>query len=246
MILRRFIKHVAEQNWFAVGLDVIVVITGIFLGMQVSEWNERRKDRLDSQDFISRIHNEILSVEQTSSRVRERRLNLITPLTEAAIIIFDKNKSGGLTNEHCLALATSHYFNIAVSDLPSLTELTSAGRVSILEDSQLRTALIEFQQKLETLKENIQNSFTLAHNLPIKHSDLIMSEPYYDQALGEMQARYTCELEEMRSNQQFLNEVSENIDIYDMYVRDGLSPWSSHMSLVQRMLDKTLGDHRSD
>jgi hypothetical protein len=33
-------KHVTDQNWFGVALDVLVVITGIFLGMQVTEWNE--------------------------------------------------------------------------------------------------------------------------------------------------------------------------------------------------------------
>ena len=38
---------IQDQNWFAVGLDVLVVITGIFLGMQVAEWNDNRKDRLD-------------------------------------------------------------------------------------------------------------------------------------------------------------------------------------------------------
>ena len=43
MILRRFIEHVSDQNWFAVGLDVCVVVVGIFLGMQVTEWNEARK-----------------------------------------------------------------------------------------------------------------------------------------------------------------------------------------------------------
>ena len=43
MILRRFMQHVKEQNWFAVGLDVIVVIVGIFLGMQVQQWYEERK-----------------------------------------------------------------------------------------------------------------------------------------------------------------------------------------------------------
>lgn len=240
-------KHVADQNWFAVGLDVIVVITGIFLGMQVTDWNESRKDRIDSKDFMNRIHNEVLSVERTSNRVRERRLNLIAPLTDAAITIFDTNKSGGLTEEHCLALATSHYFNIAISDLPSLAELMNAGRVSILENSQLRTALIELQQKLETLKENIQISFILAHNLPIKHPNLIRSEPYYDETLGEMQARYKCDLTGMQQNPQFLNEVSENIDVYDVYLRDGLRPWSLHMSSVHSMLDKALGiEHGND
>ena len=40
-------KYVTDQNWFAVGLDGLVVITGIFLGMLVTEWNERRKDEED-------------------------------------------------------------------------------------------------------------------------------------------------------------------------------------------------------
>ena len=43
MILRRFMQHVKEQNWFAVGLDVIVVIVGIFLGMQVQQWYEMNR-----------------------------------------------------------------------------------------------------------------------------------------------------------------------------------------------------------
>ena len=43
MILRRFMEHIRDQNWFAVGLDVLVVIVGIFLGMQVTDWNEVRK-----------------------------------------------------------------------------------------------------------------------------------------------------------------------------------------------------------
>lgn len=45
MILRRFIKHVRNENWFAVSLDFMVVVIGIFIGMQVTEWNSDRKDR---------------------------------------------------------------------------------------------------------------------------------------------------------------------------------------------------------
>jgi hypothetical protein len=240
MILRRFMKHVTDQNWFAVGLDVLVVITGIFLGMQVSEWNEGRKDRIDGQDFISRIHNEILDAEQASKRVRERRLYLISPLNDAAKTIFDKSKSRALTDEQCLALGTSHYLNIAVSDLPSLTELMSAGRVAIIEDYQLRTALIEHQQRLGTLKELIQVMSPSLHNLAILHPNLIKLDPYFDESLGEMQSSYKCDLKAMQSSQLFLNSVSENIDSYDAYLRDALRPWSKHMSLVHSMLDDAL------
>lgn len=241
MILRRFMKHVTDQNWFAVGLDVLVVITGIFLGMQVSEWNEGRKDRIDGQDFISRIHNEILDAEQASKRVRERRLFLISPLRDAANIIFNKKEIGALTNEQCLALSTSHYLNIAIPDLPSLIELMSAGRVSIIEENELRTALIEHQQKLGTLKELILGLSPKLHNLAILHPNLIELTPYYDETLGEMQSSYICKLPEMQKNRLFLNSFSENIDAYDAYLRDALLPWSDHMSLVHEMLDKSLG-----
>lgn len=42
MILRKFMQHIREQNWFAVGLDVLVVIVGIFLGLQVQAWYDGR------------------------------------------------------------------------------------------------------------------------------------------------------------------------------------------------------------
>jgi|GEM_PF-4034116 len=59
MILRRFVKHVTDQNWFAVGLDVLVVITGIFLGMQVTEWNEQRKETQREHLFLTQLNSDI-------------------------------------------------------------------------------------------------------------------------------------------------------------------------------------------
>lgn len=39
MILRRVITHVREQNWTAIGIDFVIVVTGVFIGIQVSNWN---------------------------------------------------------------------------------------------------------------------------------------------------------------------------------------------------------------
>ena len=60
MILRRFTQHIKEQNWFAVGLDVIVVVVGIFLGMQVTEWNEERQRQELSEAITERLINDLL------------------------------------------------------------------------------------------------------------------------------------------------------------------------------------------
>lgn len=45
MILRRITEHVRTQNWFAVGIDFLIVIVGVFIGIQVSNWNDARAEK---------------------------------------------------------------------------------------------------------------------------------------------------------------------------------------------------------
>lgn len=42
MILRRITQHVKAQNWFAVGLDFLIVIVGILIAFQITNWGEER------------------------------------------------------------------------------------------------------------------------------------------------------------------------------------------------------------
>ena len=51
MILRSFNRHVADQNWFAVCIDLLVVVVGIFLGLQVTEWGNDRQNVKWEQEF---------------------------------------------------------------------------------------------------------------------------------------------------------------------------------------------------
>lgn len=44
MILRRVIEHFRKQEWTAVFLDFVIVVLGVFIGLQVNNWNEARKD----------------------------------------------------------------------------------------------------------------------------------------------------------------------------------------------------------
>ena len=42
MLLRRFTKHFSEQNWTAIGVELIIVVIGVFMGLQVQNWNQAR------------------------------------------------------------------------------------------------------------------------------------------------------------------------------------------------------------
>ncbi len=42
MITRRVFEHVRKQQWAAAFIDFVVVVVGIFVALQVDNWNESR------------------------------------------------------------------------------------------------------------------------------------------------------------------------------------------------------------
>ncbi len=55
MILRRLTEHVKAQNWVAVGIDFAIVVIGVFVGIQVANWNEARVERELVRGHLSEI-----------------------------------------------------------------------------------------------------------------------------------------------------------------------------------------------
>lgn len=55
MILRRVTNHLRQQHWIAVFLDFLIVVLGVFIGIQVSNWNAAREDALLGQDYVRRL-----------------------------------------------------------------------------------------------------------------------------------------------------------------------------------------------
>ncbi len=55
MILRRITEHVKAQNWFAVVIDFVIVVVGVFVGIQVSNWNASRVERQQEQAILVRL-----------------------------------------------------------------------------------------------------------------------------------------------------------------------------------------------
>ncbi len=59
MILRRVIEHVREQNWTAIAIDFVIVVAGVFVGIQVANWNQGRADRAEYEAALVRLGAEI-------------------------------------------------------------------------------------------------------------------------------------------------------------------------------------------
>lgn len=55
MVIRRIRQHVETHNWFAVGIDVVIVVVGVFLATQANNWNEARIERAAAADYRREI-----------------------------------------------------------------------------------------------------------------------------------------------------------------------------------------------
>lgn len=59
MILRRITQHVKDQNWFAVGLDFLIVVTGILIAFQITNWSEARRQASQTEQALDSIKSEL-------------------------------------------------------------------------------------------------------------------------------------------------------------------------------------------
>ena len=59
MIFRRIKAHVEKENWFAVGVDFLIVVIGVFLGIQIGNWNEARVSSIQETEYLEQLRNEI-------------------------------------------------------------------------------------------------------------------------------------------------------------------------------------------
>ena len=59
MILRRVIAHFRKQEWFAISLDFLIVVIGVFVGMQVTNWNAARELRASEKSHLAQLRDEV-------------------------------------------------------------------------------------------------------------------------------------------------------------------------------------------
>ena len=160
MILRRLTKHVKEHNWFAVGLDFLIVVAGILIAFQITSWNEGRQDRRDEQRYLAELSRD-MSVNM--ARAQEHQLSTLQRLAFAEKILveidpeYDRPQFWPEISEEAspdpefidypyAALTTSVYLVAADS---TFEELIQTGRIGVISNRELVSDLTEFYNEIE-------------------------------------------------------------------------------------------------
>lgn len=247
MLLRRITQHVTDQNWFAVFIDFLIVVVGVFIGIQVSNWNQSLKDQQDEALFYASLHQDILSVEAISSRLFNRRISAFEKLSELVDVLDGSGPPRELRKEDCRTLTGSDYFYVGRANFPALNQLRDAGRVDIIKDSQLQQALAQFSQRQESMELVLASSehklfdFRKMYLGRMLFGSEMMPDPTNPGTFEREPVLMSCDYEYLFNLPEVQTAAVMNLEMFDAYLRDGLMPWRNQITIVHQRLDELLG-----
>lgn len=208
MILHRLADSLRKQNWVTVMLEVLIVVVGIFIGLQVDDWNTDRKNRVEETLILERLKTDfenLVTTAQTSlvaSGDKIANLKVILDVIDAGVLE-DNQKADFLSG-----LIWGYSNESPIGRSGTYAEVTSDGGLRLLRDDTLRVALQEYDLKV-IAAPNAWLEIRSVQNLYIK--DFTRHFTYARQDDLSKNQVGTFDLEAILKDPDFKNAVTEII-----------------------------------
>ena len=144
MILRRVIDHVRRQEWTAIGIDFIIVVVGVVIGIQVANWNESRREQQRAQGYLWRIHDDLAADLGSLARHEIFWRKVIEHGHQAIRYAETGERVDGSAWKTLLSFYQASQLFPWISRDTTYQELRSAGELALISDDSLRAALAEY------------------------------------------------------------------------------------------------------
>lgn len=150
MILRRLADAFRRQDWATVLIEFLIVVAGIFVGLQVNNWNQLRQERGEVEAALEQIATE---AELLIARYEEN-LEWLELQSERNVLILGILDGAPVTPENQATfdagLREVIRFPPFTLDIQSLEELIGAGHLSLIGDEKISTAIIDYISQRHT------------------------------------------------------------------------------------------------
>ena len=220
MLLRRITQHVKDQNWFAVALDFFIVVAGILIAFQITNWNEARLESEREIVLLERLHNDFERIVSWGEGIMPW-VDLAPANTSWLIEKIQANVKPELDDQFRQSAQASVYLYASFEISPTYQELVSTGTLSRISSPELRGALANYGRNRDADKiateglYAIQNSGvireaiqfqTLSHE-PINSNNLVAS---FDGRLEEITTAVSFDWEALKEMEPYLHVVMQN------------------------------------
>jgi len=83
MMLHRLINHMKGQHWTAVFLDFVIVVVGVFIGLQVQDWNQARQEHQRAAQLLDTLGVALRDYDRTIAQLSKRATDGLAAFRQA-------------------------------------------------------------------------------------------------------------------------------------------------------------------
>jgi hypothetical protein len=136
MIARRVLQHFPHQRWVAIAIDLVIVVVGVFIGMQVSNWNQQRLSDQQAEVFTAHLKADL--------REEDWRYRFLIAYNEEVLANANRAVDAleGTAPSTDEALLVSAYratqYKQGLRRRSTYDELISTGTIGLIRDQRLR------------------------------------------------------------------------------------------------------------
>jgi len=140
MNLRRLIEHLKGQHWTAVAIDFVIVVVGVFVGIQVSNWNQQRATDKQAAIFTMHLKEDLREEDWVYQLMIGYNRQVLANAERAA------NDLSGISTMSDEAFMVSAYratqYKQRLRRRATFDELISTGTIGLIKDRELRDLAI--------------------------------------------------------------------------------------------------------
>ena len=139
----------AEQNWATVLLEVIVVIVGIYLGLQATEWHEDRQARAEGLYYLDLLRRQL----DAEIRMREEDLAGMAERNDRLRNAYELLHAESWSDDEYAQFKSDHvvvYWQEGESMRPSaLRRLLDGGKIDLIRSRSIQETLFDLDRAYE-------------------------------------------------------------------------------------------------
>ncbi|MGB3589022.1 MAG: DUF6090 family protein [Tunicatimonas sp.] len=161
-IRKKLIKQNEVRHYFLYALgEIVLVVIGILIALQINGWNQERKNRLEEEQYLARLHRDF----EEAVRKQEEKMDWLNErLYQIEILVEVLNgrepqpeEIAGIDN----AIASLWPTLRSMDRLVTLLEMRSNGKLQLIRDVDLRNALENFDLSADAYQKVIEKSLDL-------------------------------------------------------------------------------------
>ena len=157
MVIRRIREHVAAQNWFAVVIDLAIVVAGVLIATQASNWNESRLEAAKASSYRARLLDE-LDFNERQFRAQVAYYGEVRDHGLAALAMLD-GRQGGTPRDFLIHAYQLSQIDANAAKTYIYDEVTSAGLVNLLGDEATQSTASDYYLTLATNDRTLKDVF---------------------------------------------------------------------------------------